>query len=138
MEQFLFSILSAVENWFEVQIPFKYTKITQEVLDELLVLTMEGGTFGFYGEDSGTMMLGTSEGGKIRLILRRIFPSVKSISDRYTYLKESPWLLPVAWWHRLLLNKGSIKEERKLLGEIANSDMKYVKQIKDLYRKIGL
>lgn len=138
MERFLDTVLSAVEEWFGVEGQIPHQKVDRKVLDNLLVFTIEGGIFGFYGEDRSTMMLRESKNGKFGLILRRIFPSAKDISDRYSYLKKKPWLLPVAWIHRVVLNRRRMQEEGQLLKEIASSDIEHLEQLKKLYREIGL
>ena len=138
MERFFETVLSAVEDWFDVTPPIQYKKADERVLDELLVFTMEGGTFGFHGEDRSTMMLRENKGGKLGLIIRRIFPPVKTISSRYTYLQRRPWLLPVAWMHRAVLNRRRLRRERDLLRRIVSSDAEHVEQMKDMFNKIGL
>lgn len=35
-------------------------------------------------------------------VLRALFPSASGLSGRYPYLKERPYLLPVAWTDRIL------------------------------------
>ncbi len=42
----------------------------------------------------------TRQGRRRRGILKALFPSFKTMSDRYPYLKKLPWLLPWAWGQR--------------------------------------
>ncbi len=41
--------------------------------------------------------------------LRRIFPPAKSLGGKYSYAKNSPLLLPIAWGHRLLRYRKELK-----------------------------
>ncbi len=42
-------------------------------------------------------------------ILRTVFPAAHKISNQYSYLKKHPWLLPVAWTHRIFKYSKELK-----------------------------
>ena len=46
-------------------------------------------------------MIGNAREGGGTSVLRVIFPSANKISGNYPYLNKRPWLLPVAWTHRI-------------------------------------
>lgn len=52
---------------------------------------------------------------RLGFVLSRLFPDVKSLSQKYTVLKKAPWLLPVVWvvrpFYKLLFERGSLKRE---------------------------
>ncbi len=78
------------------------------LLDDIL----SGGIFG-----SSSMARQHSAGitydavqGKKTSMLKRALPPAKKLSNRYTYAKKCPVLLPVAWTHRLITYKKETKE----------------------------
>lgn len=43
-------------------------------------------------------------------VLGSLFPKAEKLEGRYPYLKERPWLLPVAWAHRIVRYAGELKQ----------------------------
>ena len=138
LERFFQTVLSAIEKWFGVEVPIEYKRTSDDTLEKLFVFTMKGGTFGFNAYSRSIMMLRENNRGKVGVIIKRMFPSVVSMADRYDYLKERPWLLPIAWVHRLVINRHRIKKEQELLKDIMAEDVEVVMQLKSMYREIGL
>ena len=89
------------------------SNIDLTAIDEIPLLEdiIDAGVFG-----SSTMSRRHSAGftfetaqGKKTNVLKRAFPSRKSISNKYHYAKKNPILLPIAWAHRLANYKKEIK-----------------------------
>ena len=90
-----------------------YDVDTGPLLEDIL----SGGLYGTVDEDrlhSGSITLDAvaaqKRGRKRRGILASLFPSVSSLSGRYPYLREKPWLLPAAWVQRI----GGYLKKRKV------------------------
>ena len=60
---------------------------------------------------------GSRTGGKVRTVLRTLFPSARVLVTRYPVLEKAPWLLPVFWpvrWISVLLHRPqSLRNFRK-------------------------
>ena len=96
--------LSFVERYFGVESPLALKPVEADALELLADLTAAGGVFGRFAVSGGTVTL-RSEGegtGRLAVIRKRLFPAAKTIESRYTYLQKRPWLLPVAWMHRVV------------------------------------
>ena len=75
------------------------------------------------------------QGRKAKGSLRSsLFPSAESLSGRYSYLKDKPWLLPIAWASRVAgyAAKGQTK------GNNAAESLNIGKQRVELMRKYGI
>lgn len=142
LSQFVNTVFSAVEEWFDVKSPILLSTLDPGFMDRFLTFTLNGGVFGFEGRSSAVTQLRktASEGSVNRAstLLNRAFPPVKHLKARYTYLQTKPWLLPVAWIHRLFKKKGTtvdyIKESKELLSTKKNE----VVELNDLYKIIGI
>ena len=53
LSDFANTVLTAVEQWFGVQSPLLLKPVSEEILEDFFVFTLEGGTFGHAGRDSG-------------------------------------------------------------------------------------
>ncbi len=76
--------------------------------DPLLLDMLEGGVFGAAEEDrlhSASITLEAAaarrQGRKSRGLLAPVFPSLRSMKEKYPYLNKYPFLLPAAWSRRL-------------------------------------
>ena len=60
------------------------------------------------------------QGKKVRRgLLRTVFPSAKSIENRFPYLHRHPWLLPVAWSARIFgYAKESVTDPNSAAGDV--------------------
>lgn len=133
------SILCFIERYFGIKSPLK-ANTSEEVLEELANVTLSGGVFGREGQSSGTLTMKTQSpdatpGGAL---LRRLFPSAKTIESRYTYLQKRPWLLPVAWIHRLIRTRKDFRSHRLEAVSLWQADKSQVQQAQRLNRDIGL
>lgn len=68
-------------------------------------------------------------------ILRTVFPPLKSMSDRYTYLKKYPLLLPVAWGDRILKYR---QETNRVENDDAASSIQIGNERVELLKQYGI
>ena len=131
-------VFSFLERYFDVDIPVSLDSIS---LDELEVFTdyvFEAGTFGQYKRDNGSIQLLKSNTSKSRTVIQRFFPSVKTIEKRYTYLAKYPFLLPVAWVHRGVLNIKKAKRFFQKNKQVLTADYGETERLKAIQTMIGL
>ena len=97
---------------------------------------------GVFGNDTNNYLSGVvkgrySESNKAHL-LKRLFPPLKKLSERYTVLKKLPFLLPVFWVIRIFSafsDRGRISKEANAVNS-ADDSMK--KAHKDFLDNMGL
>ena len=142
LSDFVNTVFSAVEEWFEIKIPISLKSKDSDFLDKFTEFTLNGGVFGFVDKSSVVNQLRKNADersiNRSTTLLNRTFPPVKHMKARYTYLQTKPWLLPVAWVHRFFKKKGAtviyIKESKELLT--TNKDE--VIELNELYKQIGI
>ena len=79
---------------------------TAPLIDDII----SGAVFGAYDmarHHSGSITLGEVEGGGL---LKTLFPPLRVMKKRYTFLEDRPFLLPAAWLRRIA---GYRKEAKK-------------------------
>ena len=136
-------MLTLVERYLGVSSPLELEAMPEEVLADFLEFTMAGGIFGKDGQDSGTNSLkqDSRDGGEVSrtgTLVRRLFPTAESIAPRYTYLQDKPWLLPVAWVHRLVKTRDGWQAHTQEAKNIFSADKAQVRRLTRMYRDIGL
>lgn len=136
-------VFSLVKREFGVDSPIALRGVDKQTYRDFLDFTMAGGTFGKFGRDSAVIQLKNQDIGeesvsKGKTILHRIFPSASTIEARYTYLQKRPWLLPVAWVHRVFKNKNLLDRRIHEVQNIVNVDTEEVLKLKRIYQEIGL
>lgn len=136
-------VLSVVQEYFGVNSPIPLKLINAQVLENFMEFTMAGGVFGHVGRDSGLIYLKKHDRNeesvsRVRTFLRRLFPPVADLENRYTYLKGKHWLLPVAWIHRFFRTKEKWGYHAKEAQRIMNTDTEEVLKLKRIYKEIGL
>ena len=104
---------SVTESWFSCPPPIPFERTEREFIKKVTEKILEGGLFGNYDESFQNNMSNDTinrDGGP--LWWRRMIAFLRDIFLRYDFLKEypgityldgRPWLLPVAWAHRLLM-----------------------------------
>lgn len=134
--------LTAMERWFGVSCPMEKKEIPEDVMERFLAFTMEAGLYGKDNRDTGlnTLKRSGQEGGgsRLSLLLARVFPSAEQIQSRYTYLQEKPWLLPVAWVHRVFKNREKLSDRAREAKTILSADTEEVTRLQKLTEDIGL
>lgn len=136
-------VLTAVEQWFGVKSPLSLKKISDVTMEDFLNFTIEGGVYGKVGRDRNVIFLkqqnrNEEKISKFRTLLFHIFPPVSSLKFRYSYLQKCPWLLPVAWVHRVLGNRDSWKRYAHHAKGIVTADTDEAVRLKKMYKEIGL
>ena len=142
MKDFCEYVFSAIELWFDVKCPV-HNITDPDTLEQMKQMTIYGGVFGKETVNIGASNLKSQvrkngEFSKLKALRTAVFPSVEALENRYTYLKDKPWLLPAAWIHRIAVNSGKLKLEQQKVKEIIQTDIKEIERINELNRKIGL
>ena len=142
MKEFSEYVFSAIELWFDVKCP-SHKETDLNTLKQMEEMTICGGVFGKETVSIGASNLKSQvrkngEVSKLKALRTAVFPSVEAMENRYTYLKDRPWLLPAAWIHRVALNAGKLKLEQQKVKEIIHTDIKEIERINELNQKIGL
>lgn len=142
LSKFASVALTAVEQWFAVPCPMEKEPVPDGTMEDFLNFTMEAGVYGKYRRDNSLSTLKREEnsasGARWRVAGNQIFPPVAQLQRRYTYLNTKPWLLPVAWVHRILRNRNSILRRGVETGKILSADEAEVARLRRIYREIGL
>nr|WIF88130.1 hypothetical protein QOL21_06560 [Acholeplasma laidlawii] len=68
--------------------------------------------------------------------MSEVFPSKDRIKESYPYLKKHPWLLPWAWFVRILKQVFKVKNTKKRLKSISNDAE--VDSVKSVYDYLGI
>lgn len=135
-------VLTMVQEEFGIESPIPLTPVGEDVWKAFTKFTMDGGVFGHSGRDSGTISLKSRSRedhvSRIGTVTRRLFPSARSIENRYTYLQDKPWLLPVAWVHRFFKTRDTWRLHAQEAQSIMTTDKEEALRIRKLYEEIGL
>lgn len=136
-------VFHVVEQYFGIRNPTEGKPVNLEVMESFLTMTMAGGLFGMTGRNAGVTSIkneSRAHGGFSRLgtIKNRLFPAAETIENRYTYLQKRPWLLPVAWVHRLAITGSSFHEHTEEARSIMSVDQEEVQRLNRMYEEIGL
>ena len=143
LEQFLNTVLYAVQIWFGMVAPIVIEPVEEGVFKEFQNYTLSAGVFGFQNREVGLYRIRKqiSQGkkyAKSSAFITRLFPSASSIESRYTFLKNKHWLLPVAWVVRFFVTYKDAKKNVKELKGIASADSNEAERINKILEKIGL
>lgn len=135
--------LSAVEAWFDVVSPLPLRPVEADILADFLDFTLSGGVYGYVGREKGLVFLkqqnpNEEQVSKGKTLLYHVFPPVGSMKNRYTYLQKQPWLLPVAWGHRLVVSRKEWGRFARNTKEILTADEAEVRKLKRIYKELGL
>lgn len=143
LEQFFHLTLQSLHRWFGISSPIPVSKVEASILETFFDFTMEAGTFGYEGRNSGEQLV-RQQGRKGENGLRKkalcstYFPSAEKIQSRYTYLQKHPWLLPVAWIDRIFRNLSRLDTILKGTRDIIAAEEDEIQKTNIFYRSIGL
>ncbi len=138
LTQFGSAVLTAAESWFGAACPAEFDRLDSDTLARFAQFTLEAGTFGHHGRSSAVSSLKKQEGSRLTVLRKRLFPSAKSIERRYTYLQSKPWLLPVAWVHRLFKTDISLAKHAKEAKGILTTNREEIDRLQAICKEIGL
>ena len=135
--------LCAVEAWLDVASPLPLKPVEADVLADFLDFTLSGGVYGYVGREKGLVFLKQQDPNedqisKGKTLLYHVCPPVSSMKNRYTYLQKHPWLLPVAWGHRLVASRKEWGRFARNTKEILTADEEAVRKLKRIYKELGL
>lgn len=138
LEKFLYTVLSAVEDWFGVTADCDFEKLSENKLNELLAYTLGADIYG-HNRDNTLVKLRTQKSpSKVLLFIKMIFPPKSQIESRYTFLEKSSLLLPLAWVVRFFKNIKLIPSWVKSVGNLKAADSDGIEKVDDFMKKIGL
>ena len=89
-------IMNAVNRFFDADV-----EVETVDADRFVEYMLTGGVFGAMNDNVMIHQAAKHE-DNVGFIRRMFFPTVKMLDYRYTYLKKYPFLLPVAWVHRVI------------------------------------
>lgn len=123
------------EKWLGVNKPdFLTEKYKQDTdSDELLEDILMGGVYGSSSEDrlhSSSITLHMAADEKHAGIFRTAFPNAKAMKRKYEYLNRYPYLLPVAWTHRIFKYAGNRNSSARQSVNIAKHRVELMKKYK--------
>lgn len=136
LERFFYTVLSAVNEWFYVKASCDFENFGEE-LSELLEFTLDSDIFG-HSRDNSAIKLRGEERSKKRTALKILFPPAEQLENRYTFLKRSRLLLPLAWIVRVFKNFGLIPKKIKELVNLKKAEISEVESFDSFMREIGL
>ena len=141
-ERFAAALFRIGETYLGIPDPGAFRTVE---VDEMPLLSdlLEGGLYGdasLSRKHSSTITLETvaaqKQGKRARgAVGASVFPSARKLSGRYPYLKERPWLLPVAWGQRLWQYG---RETRNTRDSSATEALKIGADRVELLRKYGI
>lgn len=132
-------VLTAVSRWFGVESPLPLQAPTVEQWTLFQSFVFLGGVFGQAEPEQQThSALSRTHRGRAGAVTARLFPSARTIETRYTYLQKRPWLLPVAWVHRLVRTRDRWGQHKKEADSIMHADEEKIEEVRALYRYLGL
>ena len=137
------------EYWFDVTPPVTIIPPPQSFFASATELIGRNGIFGFDNEENAgntavnaTRGEGYSKSSMLKRAVRGLFPGYKTLITvpTYAYLKNKPWLLPVAWIHRALRSIKNRRVKRNVRSVAASSfaDKQTVQKREAVYQEWGL
>ncbi len=142
LDRFFCLVISATARWFGFSVPEAVPEADPDLCEELFRFTMEAGVYGFDNRKLSREQIRKAaeegENGKRTAWRKILFPDVKQIVKRYTYLEKAPFLLPFAWIDRLFRNRKIIWLRITQIKDILVTDEKQVQKDIEFQRKIGL
>lgn len=143
LTKFANTVLTAVEQWFGVESRLPLEPVDHTVMADFLQFTLAGGIYGYIGRDKSLIALKQQDPGRSgvsrwKTLLHRMFPPLGSLENRYPYLLRHPWLLPVAWIHRLITNTAKLGSFANHTKKILTADEEAVLELRRICKDIGL
>lgn len=110
------------------QIPWPVAAESAPLLEDIL----QGGVYGGATQarkQTSNVTLRAAAGKKHSGAAGALFPSISSLTGRYPYLKQHPWLLPWAWLCRLVTyRKNHRSDQTRQTIQIANQRLQLLRQ----------
>lgn len=128
-------IISVINDFFYIDTDgIDYNKLNSEHFVEYILLN------GVFGKQDNIMVAQAAkhEDDSISPMRKIFFPSLKILSHRYKYLQKFPFLLPIAWLHRLFNGMFKWKYSLKQMSMNTKDAIEYSKERKKWLKKLGL
>ena len=143
LREFANVVLNVVQECFGIPNPLEAKPVNPETMELFLETTLDGGIFGMVGQQAGVTSLKEEKRShgkfsRVGTMMNRLFPAAGTIENRYTYLQRYPWLLPVAWVHRLVKTRDRFRDHTEEAWGIVSADKENVQKLNCLYEAIGL
>lgn len=139
LKKFSDVVFTVCERYFGVKAPFDIEPIPDNILEDFMEYTINGGVFGHSAaEGSVNTMRKANESSRAAAVLHRLFPAASTIESRYTYLQGRHWLLPAAWLHRIFITREKWGEHTAEAKALLEADREKLNEVNSLYENIGL
>lgn len=138
---FFYTLLMALDHWFGTETPLAYTKTSLETLEELQEYTLDADIFGKMHDAYLARVRnedGAFAGGRLSMLLRRIFPPAAVVEERYTFVAKHRWLLLVGWIARFFRNIRRVDQEVGKLQKIVSVNTDAVMEHDRFMKSVGL
>lgn len=143
LAKFAGTVCAFVERFLGVKSPLILPPTDENVLIEFAEYTLEGGIFGRYGRSQGLLDANKKNKNRKKIsrvsaFLQMLFPPLKDMRKKYTYLEKCPWLIVFAWFHRFFNTRRDFKAHFEELVGIFKSKPEEIETLKNLIEDIGL
>ncbi len=138
-EKLFYGLLRALEKYFDYKIPINCPDIDGAFVDKLMEYMVSNGVYGVM--HNAFILDARQAAGKrsarIKNYVTKIFPPAQKMSEKYNYAKKYPFLLPVAWVHRMFnvvfIDGHSVKSNinsMKSATDVVNEQMEILEYFK--------
>lgn len=138
LEQFFKTVICACSEWFQIDLPFEINDLNPATIDALKKYTFGADLFGKTRDKSIISLRNDEAGSKGSVLKDTLFPNAKKIEERYKFIKDRKYLLPVAWVARGFVNMKEIPQRLKYMKKVSNADMDSVSEYDEFISSIGL
>ena len=126
LQCFAHTCYALLNRWFGVSAPVEYVTLDTDFYEQITEHVFCGGVFGMDNKDNfnnaAKTALAKTNGPawvkRLRILIRGVFPSYRLMRgyEGCEFLYDKPYLLPVAWIHRIymLLRKDKSKSARTM------------------------
>jgi len=137
-----------IEQWFGVKAPIEAEDVSGEVFEESTAYVFDNGVFGFDNEANKDFLVSNTVRkaknkrlAMMKTAMQKAFPSYKALitSERYSFLKGKPILLPAAWIYRIISGvhrKGFNSGKKQISKSFVSKD--YIAKREEMFRNWGL
>lgn len=140
LDKFFDTVMNACRCWFGTETMCPLPEPNEKRLMELLSYTLSSDLFG-HSRDHAIVQLrneGEQSSARGKALLRELFPPASALEPRYTFLRRSRLLLPLAWVVRPFVNLKLIPKRLRHMNRLATTDDENVKSYDDFISGIGL
>ena len=132
--EFYSQISSLAKRWFAFSGEEKEEE--PDVIDKMEAYVMDNGTF---GNQKNEAAISVAKGGKVRFLLRAVFPNLENMKSMFPWLEKWPILLPISWVIRgvrsILFRRGNIKVQ---LDKYRYGNQEYGQELQAFFKDCGL